>query len=307
MNSHMNELINRYLDDCGSLAEEFILQQALLSSEATRRLFVSYARLHDAMQQQSQLPMLNTILPKPAKQFRWRQLLFTSGFAVMMVVLLGLWWGNANELNAATELERLIQQSTTLGDRTYFIKNLDAKPEVTEERKPPIDGAILHVRYPDQYVLIRAFEDGRQFITGSDGIKSWAIPPNGNVRVSHDPLRFRGPVPGQQHGIPFADLRTDLLQLRDAYTVTLSPLLEDNQPRLLAIKKSPEYRGPNRVEISYVPESGIIRQIVFDGMPKARGGPNRLLVKLLDQREQAADFFQHQTHHTVDRRVIEED
>jgi hypothetical protein len=127
------------------------------------------------------------------------------------------------------------------------------------------------------------------------------------VRVSGDPLRFRGPVPGHQHGIPFADLRSDLVQLRDAYVVTRLGSDEAGKRGLLAIKKSTEYRGPNRVELWYDAATGVIHRMMFAGMPKARGGPDSVAVELLEQRELGNEFFRHQAHHAADRRVIEED
>ena len=225
---------------------------------------------------------------------------------MVAIALTASWWSSPTPVNAATELDHLIEKADTR-DRSYVIRNLDAQAEQPEDRRPLIDGATLQVRHPDQYVLTRRFPDGRLFVTGSDGERSWSVPPNGAVRVSGDPLRFRGPVPGNQHGIPFVNLRSDLVQLRDAYVV--SPLGSDAAGKrgLLAVKKSAEYRGPNRVELWYDAKTGVIHRMVFAGMPKARGGPDSVSVELLEQRELGSDFFRHQTHHAADRRVIEED
>jgi hypothetical protein len=229
--------------------------------------------------------------------------------ALVLFGMVAVWWLTPTPLTAAAELDRLIERSGANGDRTYLIRTLDATPEPFDDRHPPIDGASLHVRSPDRYVLVRTFPDGRPFATGSDGERSWSAPPAGAgaVRVSGDPLRFRGPLPGHQHGIPFVNLRSDLVQLRDAYTVT--PLPSDSAGRrgLLAEKKSAEFRGPRRVELWYDPASGVIQRMVFAGMPKARGGPGSVTVELTNQRELPADFFHHTAHHTPDRRVIEED
>jgi hypothetical protein len=273
-------------------------------------------RLHNVIRAEttSATPGEPTAIPAPARDDRprqyWRRGALVSGLvAVVAVMFVAVWSSNPPQASAATELDRLIDRATDAGDRSYVIRNLDARPEQPEERRPPIDGATLHVRRPDQYVLVRKFPDGRPFVTGSDGEKSWSVPPAGAgaVRVSGDPLRFRGPVPGHQHGIPFADLRSDLVQLRDAYIVT--PLGSDAAGKrgLLAIKKSVEYRGPNRVELWYDPATGVIHRMVFAGMPKARGGPDSVSVELLEQRDLGGDFFRHQTHHAADRRVIEED
>ena len=69
---------------------------------------------------------------------------------------------------------------------------------------------MLYVRNPDSYVLVRRFPDGRPFITGSDGERGWSVRPDGAVRVSGDPLRFRGPLPGNQYGIDYMWVTTGI-------------------------------------------------------------------------------------------------
>ena len=87
------------------------------------------------------------------------------------------------------------------------------------------------------------------YSTGFDGERNWSAPPDGAVRLSRDPLRFRWALPGHQHGIPFADLRSDLVQFRDAYVVRRLEPDTAGRRGLRAEKKSREYRGPNRVDI----------------------------------------------------------
>lgn len=310
--------MNGYLDGVLTEEQEGQLNAWVKASPENAAVFADGVRFHDRLHNVIRVgattvtpgePMAN---PEPTRNSRqrrsWRRGVLVSGLvAVVAVVFVAVWSSNPPRVSAATELDRLIDRATDAGDRSYLIRNLDARPEQTEERRPPIGGATLHVRRPDQYVLIRKFPDGRPFVTGSDGENSWSVPPNGAVRVSGDPLRFRGPVPGHQHGIPFADLRSELVQLRDAYVVT--PLGSDGAGNrgLLAMKKSAEYRGPNRVELWYGATTGVIHRMVFVGMPKARGGPDSVAVELLEQRELGNDFFRHQAHHAADRRVIEED
>lgn len=77
-------------------------------------------------------------------------------------------------------LDRLIEKADTR-DRSYVVRSLDERPEESDERRPPLDGATLPVRYPARYLLVRRFPDGRAFVTGSDGERSWAVPPTGAV------------------------------------------------------------------------------------------------------------------------------
>lgn len=319
MNEEQRRLINGYLDGILSEADEATLNSWVKAAPENAAAFADMVRLHDRLRaviQASPAANLDQVQPaRPASLAagyragrRWWPAGVAGGLAVLAaVVFIALWSVNPPHASAASELDRLIDKATEAVDRSYVIRNLDPQPEQPEERRPPIDGATLHVRRPVQYVLVRKFPDGRSFVTGSDGEKSWSVPPNGAVRVSGDPLRFRGPVPGHQHGIPFADLRSDLVQLRDAYIVT--PLGSDAAGKrgLLAIKKSVEYRGPNQVEIWYDPATGIIQRMIFAGMPKARGGPDSVAVELLEQRQLGNDFFKHPSHHSADRRVVEED
>lgn len=312
------ELINGYFDGSLSESQRVELNAWLKATPANVAQFAEFACFHDHLRGCIQASNAFTA-PAPqsaathrtGRGIRSRRLWPISVFslvAVLVVALLFAYWPNSPvELSAAEELNRLIDQATDHRDRTYVIHNLDDKPEAIDERRPPLDGATLYVRFSEQYVLVRKFPDGRSFVTGCDGEHSWAIPPNGAVRVSGDLLRFRGPVPGHQHGIPFVDLRSDLVQLREAYNVSPLGVGAAGQRGLLAQKKSAEYRGPNRVELWYDANTGVIQRMVFAGLPKARGGPDRVAVELLEQRDLGDAFFQHKTHHNGDRRVVEED
>lgn len=305
-------LIHGHIDGMLTPEQEAVLNEWVKADPANAAEFAAVVRLHDRLRSAFATATPAPLRPAVAVRWRrrWRRVGVLAGLAAgILVLLLLVWWNTPTPLTAAAELDHLIARSAAGGDRTYVIHTLDTVPEQFDDRRPPIDGATLHVRSPDRYVLVRKFPDGRPYATGSDGERSWSVPPAGAgaVRVSGDPLRFRGPLPGHQHGIPFVNLRSDLVQLRDAYTVT--PLAPDAAGRrgLLGEKKSAEYRGPRRVELWYDPASGVIHRMVFAGMPKARGGPDSVAVELEHARELPADFFQHTAHHTPDRRVIEED
>ena len=319
MNPEQRQQVDGYLDGTLTEGQEAELNAWIKASPENAIAFADVVRFHDHLHGLIQTSPMEYEEPGGAEKStpatsngpsaRWRgRVGLVGGFAALVaVVLFGLWSSNPQQARAATELNRLIEKAGETGDRTYIIRSLDPNPSPTEPRQPPIDRARLSIRPPDRYVLIRYFPDERPYVTGSDGERNWDVPPTAPVRVSRDPLRFRWPLPGHEYGIPFADLRSDLVRLRDAYTV--SPLASDaaGNRGLLAVKKSPEYRGPNRVELWYDPATCVIHRMVFAGLSKSRGGPDSVAVDLLEQRDLGTDFFRHQSHHAADRRVIEED
>lgn len=305
MTPDFDALIHGYLDGTLTAAEEESLNTWIKAGSRNAAKFAEAARLHDRL-----ACLCRSRATEPASAPRTARRWGRLAVAVLAAsVVFALWlWSPTRQVNAADELQRLIDAPHPPIDRVYRIDSLDPNPAPTEPRQPPIDGATLYVRAPDRYVLVRRFPDGRPYVTGYDGERNWDVPPGAApVRLSRDPLRFRWALPGHQHGIPFADLRSDLVQLRDAYTLSVLPTDAAGLKGLRAEKKSAEYRGPKRVELWYDGGTGVISRMTFGGLPRARGGPTSVAVNLIEQRDLGADFFRHDAHHTPDRRVIEED
>jgi hypothetical protein len=222
---------------------------------------------------------------------------------------------------AAVELDRLIAVSIQRIDHTFTIaveeialsnsRRDSISPESHRPPKPSLDGAILHVRGPQQFVLQRKIEANQFFVTGSNGKTSWAVRPDGPVRVSADLTRFNHDVPGHEHSMPLSNLHDGLEQLHVAYDVELMPVeppedvaIPNAEPsRLMVAVKKRGFRGPKRVEITYGATSGQIRQLRFVEMPY---GPERLTVRmtLVDEHNLADSFFDHESHHDS-MRVVE--
>ena len=222
---------------------------------------------------------------------------------------------------AVTELDRIITASTETVDRTYQITVEEAilppgrgqrprLPEHGRPPKPPLDGALLHVRGDQQFVLERITKEGLPFVTGSNGRTSWAVRPDGPVRVSSDLTRFNRDVPGHEHSMSLIKIHDGLEHLRNAYEIQLLPI--ENQEDNLTLKESPirlivavkkrNGRGPRRVEITYSIRDGLIQQMRFIEMPY---GPERLTLRmtLVEERDLGEAFFDHESHHAADRKV----
>lgn len=249
-------------------------------------------------------------------------------FASMAAIAAGvavLWFSfSSSKASAAIrELDRIILNSIRSQDRTYGIVVEDIStsgrrekrsPEMQRPPKPPLDGATLHVRAGNQFVLIRKTAEGLPFITGSNGKQSWAINTKGPVKVSSDVHHFDRDLPGHETSVPLTNLHEGLEQLKRAYHLEFSDLgpeeyspdddsnEEGHEARLLVAVKKPRERGPQRVEIVYDSNSGKILRMRFVQMPY---GPDRLDLRLSleSEEELPSDFFEYTSHHESDRRI----
>ncbi|MBS0260341.1 MAG: hypothetical protein JSS02_00180 [Planctomycetes bacterium] len=328
MTSGSPEQIWRYLDGEMSADEESQFQEWLRASSDNAREFAQITLLHDRLRTEH---LLDAVVSSAAHESaatavvvrrRSRPLAFLGSLAAAGAVLLLLWLGiGRTTVSAASELDRLLRAQSQGPDKTYEItveRVAAPSPRHTErdqEHRPPkpsIDGALLHIRQGNQFVLVRQLPNGQQFLTGCNGQVSWAIRPEGPVRVSQDLSRFNRDVPGHEQGMPLFDVEHDLEQLRTAYDVQLLPVengddaaSEQEPTRLIVAVKKRGYRGPQRVEIAYAVRSGRIHQWRFVDMPY---GPERLTLRLTltDEAHLGPAFFDHATHHAPDRTIAEE-
>lgn len=315
------ELIHGYIDETLDAEQLEELASWLNHSPENARQFAEAILLHDRLhaevlalsasrfhENESQL------VGRPALNWKGRLAALAAAACVICVSLIGVWQLAGTPLLAAnTELQRIIQASTSSEDRTYVVTALENDAPVrsalpgSRREQPSVDGALLSVRGADQYVLIRFFADGTEFITGSSGTSSWSIPPRGRVRVSSDPTRFRGAVPGQQHAIPFVDIRNNLEQLQKSYKLDLSPeVTPEGWRRLNAVRKAIVRGGPKEVTLWYDVHSGTIYKMLLNRLPQARGGPRSVLLTLTEKHDLGPSYFEHKSHHSPNREVIEE-
>lgn len=252
----------------------------------------------------------------PSNRFWW----FAAGVTLLS---LGLGWiaiGQSTAIAAARELDRIIASSLRSTDREYEIivehasapPRRNSIPDPTDNGrpvKPSLANARLFVREKNQFVLIRYAENGSEFITGSNGIMSWAVKEQGTVRQSYDLSRFSRDLPGHETSIPLTNIYEGLEHLKQSYTIQVSPLgpeeydnSDSKQYRMLVAIKRPKVRGPQRVEIAYEASSGSILHFRFVQMPY---GPQRLDLRLTLKNESplSKEFFDHESHHAPNRNV----
>ena len=249
---------------------------------------------------------------KPSRRFGRFAAFLGAAAAIAAGLLLMLGWLGGEPANAATLLDRVIEASLQPLDRTYRIRIVEEYPDKRPRHLPPerwrpqpkenLDGAILHVRGADKYVMVRELADGQRRITGCDGAESWAFREAGPVHVSADLRRFRGGMPGHKQGLPFVNPHSHLNGLRTGFDLELIP--EDQQTaRLVGTKKAEIERGMRRIEIWFDLKTGTIRRMLLVGLPRAKGGPKSVMLELTEQRDRGPDFFKHISHHEADRPV----
>lgn len=218
--------------------------------------------------------------------------------ALVMAMLLWLVPQSLTTAFATGDLARIAAR-TAASDRTYRIRGID-------DTTSSLEGATLHVRGGRSYVLIRGAGSERT-VSGSDGATAWFVPADGPVRVSGDPRRFRGLLPGEQHDLPFLDLADDLASLAARYRISVrghAPHPSAHVARIEATRRDDVRRGPKRVVIDYDPHSGVVQRMVFDRLPQAKGGPRSVELTLESSDALPDDFFSHAAHHDAQRRVL---
>jgi len=308
-----NELSHAVIDGVAAEADARRVSDEITADPARARDFARLALLHDAVDRAlaSGLEARGAARSLRVASFVRRMALVAAALALAV----GAAWlaiGTTREASASDVLARLIEVARS-GDRTYLVRALDAGKRPAVERRngrpsPSIDGAVLYMRSPSSYVLARLDGEGGEVLTGSDGTSAWIVPARGAVRVSRDPRRFSGALPGSQAGVAFVDPHGDLQELAASYELQLLPP-SAGMPlaQIVATRRSDARGGPRRIEIAYEPDTSLIRVMRLDNLPQARGGPRSVEFELVDDAALDAGFFRHESHHGADRAVIEED
>jgi hypothetical protein len=312
--------IHGYLDDTLSEEQHAELQHWLADCPGAMRRLVEWSLLHDAMHHavtaerfSPPSPTLSNPTGSPAaresdrhpdRQRSWplgsrtalsRPLSWALA-ACAGALVLSWFWISTTTTRASSAFRDLtrIQERVRRSDCTYEIsveraiessrRDRQRLPESTRPPKPPLDGAILHVRDQSHFVLVRQSDGRYPFITGCNGTSSWSVRPDGSIKTSRDPDEFQRDLPGHETGIPLNHLEDGLENLKKNYELEFSSLGPEEfdathagQYRVLIAIKKPKQRGPQRVEIVYEADTGRIEHMRFVQMPY---GPQRLDLRL---------------------------
>ncbi len=331
--------LDRTIDDAGRAR----LSGLVATDPRCARDFARAALLHDALSREIEA---GSVGRGAARRVAVVGVLRRFAVAAVLLLAVGtlLWVGGDSRtaLAAETELSRIAQAARTLR-REYRITatDQDVAPDHRGDRrgpdradrsdrpdkrrgdqrgdqrndargpnaKPSIDGATLHLGAAGAYVLERTAADGSRVVSGSDGVTSWVVPAQGAVRVSRDPRRFRGGLPGEQHDLPFVDPADGVEELRRSYAVSLGPERDADGRRtrtLVSQRRADTQRGPRDVTIEYDADSALVRRMTFGRLPQAGGGPRAVSLDLVAEHPLDAAFFSHDAHHAPGRKVVVE-
>lgn len=342
MNDWIDDLLSDWLDDGDENPEgksdvtsieasetfaESLLIHGILADIGSRDDDAVAERIHAVMQQidaESAAASVN-VSSKSVPHSRRRFAILTSALTIAATVMvMFVVFGPHQSVSAAMDsLEMVLEAAAKPFDRTYKIRVVEEYPrdkrprnlsQEAWDRKAPeqIDGATIHVRGADEYVMTVLLKTGETRISGCDGQVSWSFRENGPVHVSKDLNRFRGGMPGNQQDMPFLNIHANLSQLKIGFDVELAGDQEIGADgtllsRLTCVRKSSDVRGPKQVDIWFDAEDGMVHKMLLDGLPRGRGGPKSVMLELVDQSELASDFFSHHTHHEPGKRVRYED
>lgn len=316
MSTDFEHTVQAALD--GSFTEEAQarLNDALRSDPAALKAYCDQMRMHALLAWRAGAgePSTDLLVPRerkvialPSRLRLWRW----CGWAAAALLMLGLLIFSLTPSPAtAAAAVMAMQKALQRGNRSYAISVLAGDPQMVMNNGGTLsyEGAVLHLRGDRQFVLVRPIIEGGQRFTGSDGTENWDFSGNGPVKVSRDPKRFRGGLPGEQQDAVFLDFRGQLSRLQSGYDISLEDVPGAVDLAMLkARKKNRDVRGPNDMQLTFRRESGVIVTLEMHGLPRARGGPDALRLTLTSDTALPPDFFSHAAHHEPGRPVEDVD
>lgn len=342
MNEHIDDLLSEWLDDAdenpasesdvfsseaSEAVAESLLIHGLLADIGSRDDDSEAERIHAVMQQIDAGSAADSVhvAPKSVPHNRGWFAIVTSALTIAAAVMvMFVAFGPHQSVSAAmASLEKVVEAAAKPFDRTYKVRVVEEYPRDKRprnlsqdawDRKAPeqIDGATIHVRGADEYVMTVLLKTGVTRTSGCDGHVSWAFRKNGPVHVSTDLNRFRGGMPGNQQDMPFLNIHASLAQLKIGFDVELADEQETGTDgtllsQLTCVRKSNDVRGPKQVDVWFDAEDGTVHKMLLDGLPRGRGGPKSVMLELVDQSVFAPDFFSHNAHHDPGKRIRYED
>jgi hypothetical protein len=303
--------MHAFLDAEADAAALGRIDEALRSDPDFARRFAATALLHDALSREYVDASVGrrqaSSLRLAGRVRRWAIAAAVALAAGALAVVLSV---------PATRAEAADRELARIGEfrprtcRTYAVRAEDGPDRTRGRGRPGLAGATLHVGLAGQFVLEGEDEQGRPSSVGSDGVVSWSAPARGAVRISTDVSRFRGALPGEQHGIPFVDPADGMAELLRSYSLEARPpeVIGGRAVKVVvARRRTDAQRGPREVRLWFDPETSTIVRMSLDRLPQANGGPRSVVLELVAESPLDSSFFGHARHHGPGRPTVREE
>lgn len=313
------DAMHRMMDGLATPEEAAAVADRIATDAAYARSYARLCCLHDAIGHQLGAAAASEAArpAAPSPSLAHRVSLHAARWAAaaclgVALIVAGLVVTHSPSAYAQAEIQRVTAAHRALRGSSYRIE-VQGEAPAGQRTKPSLQGAILHVGEDGRYVLFRQDDRGVPMVTGSDGQVAWSMHGRGPVRVSVDPSRFRGAVPGQQHDLPFVDPIDGFARLASAYELTISeppevPTGSVWQGRtIVGQRRATVARGPRTIAMEFDPDTAIVYRMHMNHLPQAGGGPTSVTLYRLADEPKPLSFFSHQSHHEPGRRVVSDD
>ena len=229
------------------------------------------------------------------------------GIAAAIVVVFTTFLSLTPANPAFAAIDRIIQNIEQTSDRHYSVQVKTKKKKILNvenigAEEPRFDYADLYLRGAEQFVIIERRSDGKGFIKGNDGQKSWQISGKSRTLKSGDESAIKLPLSSNSRDLSFLNIVETLQKLKDDYALEIQykqplPNAEKLWTKVTAEKKNQNIKGVKRVILFFDSNEFFIKKIIFDGthLPGERN-VTRIVLNLKSTTKLPDDFFSSTAH-----------
>jgi hypothetical protein len=242
---------------------------------------------------------------------RSRWLVTSVAVAALVLVAVFMRGTQGPPQQAVAAVQSTLREMQSGGDRMYHV---DMEWRLSGDSPAAHRTGDLWVRGNTHYLLRQQGPLGELFL-GSNGKEHWAVAALGPVIVSNQPRRFEQLLEAGSVATPYLQVTSMLTGLADRYELTLAdeadlPATEGQGTvrctHVIGRKRDAgDLLSPDVIELWTARQSGIAYRIEARWTSN-RGGPQKLQLQLMPPTAPPpSDWYDHASHHTPDRRVIQ--
>lgn len=238
---------------------------------------------------------------------RRSRLAMAASLAALIIVGVILLSPQAGPKTAMAAVEQSLKAAAQDVDRRYHIQMTTAN----DVSLPPI---MLTVRGSNQFVWEQPMPRGT-LQAGSNGKEFWVVPAVGPVMIAAEGSRLERLLAERQDSTPILHLATALEWLRDRYDLELLPEEDISIESSSQPVRCTHYRGslrnhgellqPETMEIWSDRNTGVVQRMRLTWPALMKSGVHQAELQIQQPpRDLPADWYEHSSHHTSQRRVV---